>query len=63
MGIIKSKLIFEEFIFKLNQANMFSEDKITFILNSQKVDVLCGRDVDSLVETCINLKKLALASV
>ena len=60
---MKSKIIFEEFIFKLNQANMFSEDEITFILNSHKVDVLCGRDVDSLVETCISLKKLTLASV
>ena len=60
---MKIKLLFEEFEFKLNQANMFSEDEITFILNSHKVDVLCGRDVDSLVETCISLKKLTLASV
>ena len=59
---MKIKLLFEEFEFKLNQANMFSEDEITFILNSHKVDVLCGRDINSLVETCINLKKLALAS-
>lgn len=60
---MKIKLLFEEFIFKLKQANMFSDDEITFILNSHKVDILCGRDINSLVETCINLKKLTLESV
>ena len=53
----------EEFTLKLKQANIFSDNEISFLLNSHKVDILCGRDINNLVETCINLKKLTLASV
>ena len=59
---MKSKLIFEEFIFKLNQANMFSEDEIEFLCGLHKVDIYYRANVDEMVDICIRVKNVALAS-
>lgn len=52
----------EEFIFKLKQANMFSDDEIEFLCGLHKVDIYYRANVDEMVDICIRVKNLALAS-
>ena len=52
----------EEFILKLKQANMFSDDEIEFLCGLHKVDIYYKENIDEMVDICIRVKNLALAS-